>query len=93
MLKSAENFLAGFFGLEWTKNATLEVIIEKTGFNDSLVGSSNCKNANTGLALGGTNASVIWENKYLPPAVNRFNALSENFVWNVSDAFKYVALS
>jgi hypothetical protein len=29
MLKSAEYFLAGFFGLEWTNNATIEVIIEQ----------------------------------------------------------------
>lgn len=26
MLKSAEYFMAGFFGLDWTQNVTLEVI-------------------------------------------------------------------
>lgn len=29
MLKSAEYWMAGFFGLSWTNNATLEVIIEQ----------------------------------------------------------------
>ena len=91
ILKSAENFLAGFFGLEWPQNATLELIIEQPGFNNSLAGDLNCKNSATGVSTGGTNASVLWQNKYLPAAVDRLNALSENFTWNVSAAYKYVA--
>lgn len=35
MTKSAEYFLAGFFGQEWTKNASLELIIEGPLFNNS----------------------------------------------------------
>jgi hypothetical protein len=40
MTKSAEYFLAGFFGLEWTDNATLVLAIEdRTGvWNNSLAG-------------------------------------------------------
>lgn len=63
MLKSAEYFVAGFFGLEWTNNATIEVIIEAKGFNNSLAGSKNCPNAakdNTGL-----NATYEWVDVYL----------------------------
>lgn len=30
MLKSAEYFMAGFFGLQWTQNASLIVAIENT---------------------------------------------------------------
>lgn len=30
MLKSAEYFLAGFFGLDWTQNATLVLAIEQS---------------------------------------------------------------
>lgn len=93
MLKSVENFLAGFFGLEWPNNATLELIIEQNGFNNSLAGELNCNNSNTGLALGGTNASVIWQNQYLADAVKRFNAVSPDFKWNVSDAYKFVTFS
>lgn len=38
MTESAEYFLAGFFGLRWSENATLERIIEGEGFNNSLAG-------------------------------------------------------
>jgi hypothetical protein len=41
MLQSAEIFLNGFFGPAWTKNATLEVIIESEGFNNSLAGNED----------------------------------------------------
>ena len=63
MLKSAENWLAGFFGLEWTRNATIEVIIEQGGFNNSLAGGLHCDNAwhdGTGPA-----ARNQWVNIYL----------------------------
>lgn len=90
MLKSAEYFLAGFFGLEWTHNATLEVIIEGDGFNNSLAGYDNCNNSNLAVAKGGTNASVIWQNFYLQNATKRFQKLSGDFKWNVSDVYKYV---
>ncbi|MCJ1471081.1 hypothetical protein MMC07_009729 [Pseudocyphellaria aurata] len=87
MLKSAEYWLAGFFGLEWPKNATLELQIELTQFNNSLGGNLACNNSNLAVALGGTNASVVWENQYLTDAVKRFNALSQGFTWNISDAY------
>ena len=90
MLKSAENFLAGFFGLSWTNNATLELIIEGTGYNNSLAGYDNCNNSNIGVAAGGTNASVIWEKTYLQNATARFNALSPTFNWTIADTYKYV---
>ena len=88
MLKSAEYFMAGFFGLEWTNNATLEVIIEETGFNNSLAGYDNCNNSNLAVAEGGANASVIWENNYLKNATARLQAMSPNFTWNISDVYK-----
>lgn len=87
MLKSAEYFLAGFFGLEWTNNATLEVIIEGDGFNNSLAGYDNCNNSNKAVAAGGTNASSEWVRTYLPNAIHRFQALTENFTWNTSDVY------
>lgn len=90
MLKSAENFLAGFFDLSWTNNATLELIIEGTGFNNSLAGYDNCNNSNLGVAAGGTNASVVWAKIYLQNATARFNALSPSFNWTIADTYKYV---
>ena len=44
MLKSAEYFMAGFFGLSWTNNASLVVIIEGDNYNNSLAGYDNCNN-------------------------------------------------
>lgn len=90
MLKSAEYFMAGFFGLEWTNNATLEVIIEGTGFNNSLAGYDNCNNSNLAVSQGGTNASVIWQKSYLQNAVERFQKLSGGFQWNISDVYRWV---
>jgi len=88
MLKSAEYFMAGFFGLEWTNNATLEVIIEGDGFNNSLAGYDNCNNSNLAVAEAGVNASRIWEGIYLKNATGRFNARSSGFVWNTSSVYK-----
>lgn len=90
MLKSGEYFLAGFFGLEWTKNATLEIIIEGDGFNNSLAGYDNCNNSNLAVAKGGTNASAIWTKSYLQKATERFQKHSGNFQWNISDTYRYV---
>lgn len=71
MLKSAVNFVAGFFGPEWTKNVTLEVILEANGFNDRLTGYGNCNNLQgSAVSRGGTNASVIWQKSYLQNAVS-----------------------
>lgn len=63
MLKSAEYFMAGFFGLEWTRNATIEVIIEEAYFNNSLAGYMNCPNGLKDQA--GTNATIEWVTNYL----------------------------
>lgn len=88
MLKSAEYFMAGFFGLEWTNNATLEVIIEGDGFNNSLAGYDNCNNSNLAVAEAGVNTSRIWEGIYLKNATARFNAMSSGFTWNTSSVYK-----
>ncbi|KAL9127938.1 MAG: hypothetical protein Q9217_003274 [Psora testacea] len=87
MLKSAEYFMAGFFGLEWTRNASLEPIIEGDYFNNSLAGYDNCNNSNLAVAEGGTNASTQWQNVYLQNATKRLQSLSGNFQWNISDAY------
>ncbi|KYK57682.1 3-phytase A precursor [Drechmeria coniospora] len=85
MLKSAENWMAGFFGLEWRKNATIEVIIEAGGFNNSLAGSLNCPNS---FAKGpGNEARDIWIRTYLKDATSRFQALTKGFEWTVEDVY------
>ena len=87
MLKSAEYWMAGFFGLSWTNNASLEVIIEQPFFNNSLAGYFQCNNSNTYVSTGGNNASRIWENKYLANATERLKALSGGYNWTVADTY------
>ncbi|KAJ8612750.1 hypothetical protein MRB53_037326 [Persea americana] len=72
MTKSAEYFLAGFFGQEWTNNATLELILEAGTFNDSLAGYFNCiNNGAAPSSAGGLNASNTWNAVYLANAQTR----------------------
>lgn len=87
MTQSAEYFLAGFFGLGWTQNATLELIIEQNLFNNSLAAYFQCNNSNTGVSAGGANASLIWENIYLANAVTRLQPLIKSV--NVTTAIAY----
>lgn len=88
MLKSAEYWMSGFFGLSWTNNASLEVIIEQPfNTNNSLAGYDQCNNSNTYVSTGGNNASRIWENTYLADATERLKALSGGYNWTVADTY------
>ncbi|PMD40070.1 phosphoglycerate mutase-like protein [Hyaloscypha variabilis F] len=87
MLKSAEYFMAGFFGLEWTNNATIEVIIEENGFNNSLAGYDNCKNSNNFRNAGGTTASNEWVAIYLQNATTRFQSMIHGINWTIADTY------
>ena len=79
--------MAGFFGLEWTNNATLELILENPGFNNSLAGYFQCNNSNLGVSEGGTNASQIWEETYLADAIKRFQAVTKGYNWTTSEIY------
>ncbi|KAK4181039.1 putative 3-phytase A precursor [Triangularia setosa] len=85
MLKSAENFVAGFFGLEWTRNATIEVIIEGAGYNNSLAGYMNCPNG--GKVDGGSKAQERWMGVYLQNATERLGKLVKGYKWTVQDTY------
>ena len=87
MTKSAEYFLAGFFGLEWPNNVTLELIIEMPGFNNSLAGYMNCNNSNLPVSAGGSNATAVWVNTYLQNATKRFQGMIKGYDWTVADTF------
>lgn len=85
MLKSAEYFLAGFFGLEWPRNATIEVIIEEAKFNNSLAGYLNCPSgARQNL---GEDARKIWASNYLQNATARIQAMIEGYHWTIQDTY------
>jgi hypothetical protein len=87
MTESAEYFLSGFFGLQWPKNATLELIIEGDGFNNSLAGYYQCPNSHKEASGGGKKATYQYVDIYLADAAKRFNLWSDDFVWTPTDAF------
>ncbi|KAK5131653.1 hypothetical protein LTR08_000780 [Meristemomyces frigidus] len=94
MTNSAEYFLAGFFGLGWTDNATLVLAIENgTGiFNNTLAGYDNCLASNTFRNTGGTNATNQWASIYLADATTRLNASAPGFNWTVTDSYNAQSL-
>lgn len=94
MTESAEYFLAGFFGLQWQNNATLELIIEATTgvWNNSLAGYYGCNNSNTYRNTAGTNATSQWAAVYLANATERLHALAPGFNWTVTDSYNAQSL-
>jgi hypothetical protein len=67
--------MSGFFGLEWTNNATIELIIEQQGFNNNY------------RSAGGRNATIQWASIYLQNATARFQALIPGFDWTIADTY------
>ncbi|KAF2479222.1 histidine phosphatase superfamily [Neohortaea acidophila] len=95
MVQSAEYFLAGFFGLDWPKNATLLLNREDMHYvpwNNTLAGYYNCPNSRAPPNRGGLNASREWYNLYMNDAAKRLNASSSGFPWLASDAYNAQSL-
>ncbi|RMY52978.1 hypothetical protein D0865_05504 [Hortaea werneckii] len=89
MTKTAEYFLAGFFGLDWPSNATLVLAIEGSDstWNNSLAGYDNCPNSNKPVSAGGNNATTEWYNIYLADATERLRPHAPGFNWTVTDTY------
>lgn len=68
-------------------DATIEVIIEAAGFNNSLAGYDNCKNAYNYRSSGGHNATREWYNIYLQNATSRFQSMISGYDWTVADTY------
>ncbi|KAK3054113.1 hypothetical protein LTR09_004891 [Extremus antarcticus] len=95
MTNSAEYFLAGFFGLDWTSNATLVLAIEDTTgtWNNTLAGYFDCPNSNGYHNLGGTNATTNWYNIYLEGATKRLHSCAgAAFNWTAQDSYNAQSL-
>ncbi|KAF2083932.1 phosphoglycerate mutase-like protein, partial [Saccharata proteae CBS 121410] len=94
MTQSAEYFLAGFFGLGWTQNATLELIIEQNGFNNSLAGYYRCNNSNSyqSKSLLTSLATTEWAAIYLENATNRIAKQVPGLDWNLTDTYNAQSL-
>ena len=92
MTKSAEYFLAGFFGLGWTQNATLELIIENEGYNNSLAGYEQCPNSNTNVSTSGNTAEKEWYEIYLADATERLQSQITGYNWTATDSYNAQSL-
>ncbi|KAF2128041.1 phosphoglycerate mutase-like protein [Dothidotthia symphoricarpi CBS 119687] len=90
MTESAEYFLAGFFGLGWTQNATLELAIESPGFNNTLAGYKQCNHSSWETAR---ESLMEWVEIYLADAHKRFRAnITGDLDWTLSDTYNAQAL-
>ncbi|KAF2714013.1 phosphoglycerate mutase-like protein [Pleomassaria siparia CBS 279.74] len=90
MLESAEYFLSGFFGLGWTQNATLELVIESAEFNNTMAGYKLCRNSNWEVAY---EAVLQWAGVYLKDAHNRITGdLEGDLDWTIEDTYNAQAL-
>lgn len=79
--------MAGFFGLEWARNVTIEVIIEGEGFNNSLAGYDNCQNSHSPRNRGGHEAVEQWTHVYLTDATKRIQQMVTGLDWTIDDSF------
>ncbi|KAL2839281.1 histidine phosphatase superfamily [Aspergillus pseudoustus] len=92
MFESAENFLAGFFGLDWRKHAKLGAIIESAGYNNSLMSMYTCPNSQGSHSLGGFNALEAWKQVYLRGTTSRLRKLVEGYNWTIDDTYNAQSL-
>ncbi|KAF1831309.1 3-phytase A precursor [Decorospora gaudefroyi] len=90
MTESAEYFLAGFFGLGWPQNATLELAIEAPGFNTTLAGYKQCNHTSWDMAR---EVLMDWVSIYLRDAHERIrNNITGDLDWTLSDTYNAQAL-
>jgi hypothetical protein len=90
MYESAEYFLAGFFGLGWTQNATLELAIEWPGYNNTLAGYKQCNHTGWSTARS---ALDEWIPVYLSDAHSRIKSnITGALDWTLSDTYNAQAL-
>lgn len=88
MTKSAEYFLSGFFGLDWTDYAELELLIEESGFNNTLAAWNDCTNNAYTYGSIAYPQLADFKEKYLSDAVDRFNSQVEGYNFTTSDLFE-----
>ena len=82
MLESAENFLAGFFGLDWTKHANLLATIDP-----ATTGVSACTKGLETIEETIEEPIGIWTEIYLKERTAQLKKLTGNYNWTVTDTF------
>ncbi|KAJ6079145.1 hypothetical protein N7467_008898 [Penicillium canescens] len=82
MLESAENFLAGFFGLDWTKNANILATIDS-----ATTGESACANEASSMFANIAEPISTWQKTYLKDRTEKLRRLTGNYNWTVTDTY------
>ncbi|KAK9349871.1 histidine phosphatase superfamily [Lipomyces doorenjongii] len=81
VLKSAENFLAGFFGLDWAEHANLLVTIDP-----AVTGVFDCTRYYDGV-LSAFEQVGTWNSIYLKERTAKLRKLTGSYNWTVADTF------
>jgi len=90
MTKSAEYFLSGFFGLDWQEYAELELLIENSGFNNTLAAWDTCPNNDYSYGYTQYAEMKDYKSKYLASALERFNSQVESgFQFTAEDLYEF----
>ncbi|KAJ5678246.1 uncharacterized protein N7477_003879 [Penicillium maclennaniae] len=82
MMQSAENFLAGFFGLNWKDYANLLATIDP-----ATTGVSNCTNEFTTIEEVIEEPVGIWMATYLKERTAQLKKLSRSYNWTLTDTY------
>ena len=85
MVKSAQNFAAGFFGIPADDQYNLLIQIEADGFNTTGAGYDNCPNDDLDPGYLGSDAQSRYYAKRYPPTVARLNSFIDGFTFDVAD--------
>jgi hypothetical protein len=83
MVKTAENFAAGFFGVpEYMDQVNIEILVENPGVNNSGAPYEVCTNANVGSRGGiGTTVSTAFANTAFNATIARLQSqVRSNYV-------------
>lgn len=87
MLESAENFLAGFYGLEWRNYANILASIDP-----ATTGEMSCKNVATSMMANIAAPVGTWTQTYLKDKTAELRKLTGKYNWTVSDTSHAQAL-
>ncbi|KAI5478729.1 hypothetical protein MNV49_004654 [Pseudohyphozyma bogoriensis] len=86
MVKTALNFMAGFFGVpEYSTSAALEIEVEALGYNASGAPYEACPNANKAYGSVGTTAATNYTNTAYLSAVERLQSFVTGFNVTTTD--------
>ncbi|ODN84281.1 hypothetical protein L202_00264 [Cryptococcus amylolentus CBS 6039] len=94
MVKTAENFAAGFFGVpEYLDQVSIEILVETSGVNNSGAPYETCPNGNIASrgSLGSTAATEFSENAF-NETVARIQKLVDGITIDTSDVLNMLAL-